>query len=381
MFLNHLIQVNMSVIKIHDKYFKPYISQEKVSKYVKYLAEEVTNDLDPNEVPIFIGILNGCFMFVSDFVKEFNRPCEVSFVKLASYEGTSSTGKIKHLVGINEDLKGRTVIILEDIIDTGTTLTEIYNIFKDKQVKELKIVTLFFKPDVFKKELPIDYIGKSIPDKFIVGYGLDYDGLGRNLTSIYQLTDKKMKNIVLFGPPGAGKGTQADKLKTKYDLIHISTGDVFRFNIKNKTELGMLAKQFMDKGDLVPDEVTIAMLKSEVDRFPDANGFIFDGFPRTISQAKALDEFLEDKGEKINAMVALEVPEDLLVARLLERGKTSGRPDDQDESKIRNRFNEYETKTAVLKDYYQGQDKYFGVNGVGSIDEVNNRLSEVFDTL
>ena len=371
----------MAVIKIHDKYFKPYISEEKLNKYVSFLAKEVADELDPNEVPIFIGILNGCFMFVSDFVKQFNRPCEVSFVKLASYQGTSSTGAVKHLVGINEDLKGRTVIILEDIIDTGNTLTEIYNIFRDKQVKELKIVTLFFKPDVFRKELHIDYIGKSIPDKFIVGYGLDYNGLGRNLTSIYQLTDKKMKNIVLFGPPGAGKGTQADRLKDKFDLIHISTGDVFRYNIKNETELGKLAKTFMDKGDLVPDEVTINMLKEEVNRFPDANGFIFDGFPRTISQAEALDAFLNEKGESISGMVALEVPENLLVERLLERGKTSGRPDDQDESKIRNRFNEYETKTAPLQDYYQKQNKYFGVNGVGSIEEITERLGEVFKGL
>jgi adenylate kinase len=371
----------MSIKKIHDKYFKPYIGEEKLEKYVSYLAKQVKNDLEPNEVPIFIGILNGCFMFVSDFVKKFDRPCEVSFVKLASYEGTTSTGKIKHLVGINENLKGRTVIILEDIIDTGNTLTEIYNIFRDKQVKSLKIVTLFFKPDVFKKELPIDYIGKSIPDKFIVGYGLDYNGLGRNLTSIYQLTDNKMKNIVLFGPPGAGKGTQAERLKDKFNLIHISTGDVFRYNIKNNTELGVLAKSFMDKGDLVPDEVTINMLKEEVERFPDANGFIFDGFPRTISQAEALDNFLAEKGESISGMVALEVPEDLLVNRLLERGKTSGRPDDQDENKIRNRFNEYETKTATLKDYYQKQGKYYGVDGVGSIEKITERLSTVFNKL
>lgn len=371
----------MASIKIHDKYFKPYINKKKLDKYVSNLVIQVKEDLDPNEVPIFIGILNGCFMFVSDFVKKFDRPCQVSFVKLASYQGTTSSGKIKHLLGINENLKGRTVIILEDIVDTGNTLTEIYNIFKDKQVKDLKIVTLFFKPDVFRKELPIDYIGKSIPDKFIVGYGLDYNGLGRNLTSIYQLTNKKMKNIVLFGPPGAGKGTQAARLKDKFDLVHISTGEVFRYNIKNKTDLGLLAKSFMDKGDLVPDEVTINMLKDEVDRFPDANGFIFDGFPRTISQAEALDAFLQDKGESISGMVALEVPENLLVERLLERGKTSGRADDQDETKIRNRFNEYETKTAVLKDFYQNQNKYFGVNGVGDIEEITDRLSEVFKKL
>jgi adenylate kinase len=190
-----------------------------------------------------------------------------------------------------------------------------------------------------------------------------------------------MKNIVLFGPPGAGKGTQADLLKNKYQLIHISTGDVFRYNIKNETDLGKLAKSYMDNGDLVPDEVTINMLKAEVENNTDANGFIFDGFPRTKSQAMALDHFLAEKSTSISGMVALEVPENLLIERLLNRGKTSGRPDDQDEGKIRNRFNEYQTKTAVLQEYYQEQNKYFGVDGVGSIEEITKRLQEVFDTL
>ncbi len=372
----------MRIQKIRDLYFKEYITEQELKDIIKKLAVQVQNDLPKDEVPIFIGILNGCFVFVADFVREYKGNCELSFVKLSSYEGTSSTEKVKELIGLNEDLTGRTVVILEDIIDTGNTLQDIYNIFKTHKVKELKIVTLFFKPDVYKKELNIDYIGKNIEDKFIIGYGLDYDGYARNLKSIYQLTtEPKMKNIVLFGPPGAGKGTQATILKEKYNLVHISTGDVFRFNIKNNTELGTLAKSYMDKGDLVPDEVTINMLKAEVEKNPKAKGFIFDGFPRTISQAEALDKFLAEKNERINGMVALEVPKELLVERILERGKTSGRADDQDKSKISNRFEEYEMKTAPVKQYYIEQNNYFGINGVGSIDDITERLSEVFDKL
>ena len=372
----------MSLLKLQDLYFKPYLHGNEISAIVKRLATQVKADLPKEEIPLFIGILNGSFLFAADFVREFKGNCEISFVKLASYHGTSSTKNVKQLIGINEDLTGRTVIILEDIIDTGNTLQEIYTIFKNKQLKQLKIATLFFKPDVFRKELPINYIGKSIEDNFIVGYGLDYNSLGRNYSAIYQLTTTpKMKNIVLFGPPGAGKGTQAEFLKEIYNLVHISTGDVFRFNIKNQTELGLLAKKYIDEGDLVPDEVTINMLKAEVEKNTEANGFIFDGFPRTQSQAKALDEFLAEKGEQINGMVALEVPEDVLITRLLERGKTSGRADDTDEIKIRNRFNEYHTKTAILKNYFEAQNKYYGINGIGSIEDITKRISKIFDTL
>lgn len=188
-----------------------------------------------------------------------------------------------------------------------------------------------------------------------------------------------MKNIVLFGKPGAGKGTQAEFLKEKYNLVHLSTGDIFRYNIKNDTELGRLAKTFMDKGDLVPDEVTINMLQSEVDKNPQAAGFLFDGFPRTIAQAEALDAFLETKNQEITATVALEADDNILVARLLERGKTSGRPDDQDEEKIRNRYEEYNQKTAPLMDYYKSQGKFHAVDGIGTIEEVTERLTQVFN--
>jgi len=190
-----------------------------------------------------------------------------------------------------------------------------------------------------------------------------------------------MTNLVLFGPPGAGKGTQADVLKDKYNLVHISTGDVFRHNIKNATELGTLAKSYMDKGKLVPDKVTIKMLKAEVESHEGANGFIFDGFPRTEAQADALEKLLEEKNTKISAMVALEVDDEVLVQRLIERGKISGRPDDANETIIRNRIKVYYNETAILKNYYQKQNKYFGEDGVGGIEEITERLSKVIDNL
>lgn len=190
-----------------------------------------------------------------------------------------------------------------------------------------------------------------------------------------------MINIVLFGKPGAGKGTQAEFLKEKYNLTHLSTGDIFRFNIKNETELGKLAKTYMDQGDLVPDEVTIQMLQSEVDKNPNSAGFLFDGFPRTIAQAEALDTFLVSKNQKITATIALEADDEILVQRLLERGKTSGRPDDQDEEKIRNRYQEYNEKTAPLMDFYKSQHKFHSVNGIGTIAEITQRVSVVIDNL
>ena len=369
------------LVKLQDLYFKPFISEEKIQATVQQMVDAIAEDLK-DERPIFVGILNGSFMFVSDFVKKYPYPCEVTFIKLASYDGVKSTEDIQRLIGLTQDLTGRTVVILEDIIDSGNTLAEVHRIFKNEKVKQLIIATLFYKPEAYKKDFKLHYVGLEIPNKFIVGYGLDYNGLGRDLPAVYQLkTTQHMINIVLFGPPGAGKGTQANFLKDKYNLVHISTGDVFRYNIKNETALGTLAKSYMDRGQLVPDEVTIDILNAEVEKNADANGFIFDGFPRTNAQAEALDTLLDTKDSQINAMVALEVDDEVLVGRLLERGKTSGRPDDADEGIIRNRIKEYYEKTAILKDYYSAQDKYYGVDGVGSIEEITERLSEVLDRL
>ncbi len=187
-------------------------------------------------------------------------------------------------------------------------------------------------------------------------------------------------NLVLFGPPGAGKGTQANFIKESFGLVHISTGDVFRFNIKNATDLGKLAQTYMDAGNLVPDQVTIDMLSAEVEKNRAAKGFIFDGFPRTEAQAKALDILLNGYQTEITAMVALEVPDALLVQRLLERGKTSDRPDDANVEIIQNRINAYYSQTAILKSYYDAQGKYYGVDGVGTIEIITKRLKELINS-
>lgn len=369
------------MIKLHDKYFKPFISAQQIDDALSRMVKEIANDVG-DDIPVFVGILNGSFMVVSDFVKKYPKPCEVTFIKLASYEGVKSSEDIQRLIGLTQDLTGRTVIVLEDIIDTGNTLAEVHRIFKNEKVKALKIATLFYKPEAYKKDFKLHYIGIEIPNKFIVGFGLDYDGLGRDIPEVYQIKETQhMTNLVLFGPPGAGKGTQAEFLKEQYNLVHISTGDVFRYNIKNETALGMLAKSYIDKGELVPDQVTIDMLNAEVEKNADAKGFIFDGFPRTNAQAEALDKLMDSKDSQINAMIALEVDDEILVERLLKRGETSGRADDADESIIRNRITEYYNKTAVLKEYYSAQDKYFGVDGVGSIEDITKRLSAVIDSL
>jgi len=188
-----------------------------------------------------------------------------------------------------------------------------------------------------------------------------------------------MLNVVLFGPPGAGKGTQSEVLLQRYGLVHLSTGDIFRYNIKNATDLGLQAKAFMDKGELVPDSLTISMLESEVVKHQAPKGFIFDGFPRTSAQAEALDRFLNSIGTDITCMLALEVDEEELIKRLLNRASTSGRADDADESIVRNRIAVYNRETAPVAGYYQACGKYRGVQGVGTINEITTRLCAELD--
>ena len=185
-----------------------------------------------------------------------------------------------------------------------------------------------------------------------------------------------MFNLILFGPPGSGKGTQSEKLIEKFGWIHLSTGDLLRKEIANETQLGLEAKAFMDKGQLVPDEVVIGMIGSALDANPTAKGFLFDGFPRTVAQAEALDALLTSKNSEITLVLALEVGEEELVARLLNRGKTSSRPDDRDETVIRKRLLEYATKTAIVADHYAKFDKVATVPGEGSIDQIFESLRE-----
>ena len=372
----------MKVVQLHDKKFKPYIPVSTINDTIVRVANQINNDYQ-GKTPLFLVVLNGAFMFASDLLKKVTIDCEISFVKLASYEGTTSTGKVKELVGLSEDIFNKDVLIIEDIVDTGVTMENLINTLKKDNPNSVEVVSLLYKPEAFRKDFEIKYVGFDVPNDFLVGYGLDYDGLGRNLDSLYTIIENKtnnnMLNIVLFGPPGAGKGTQSEKLIEKYGLVHLSTGDIFRANIKGETELGKLAKSYMDKGQLVPDEVTIKLLESEVNKHEAPKGFIFDGFPRTSAQSEALDAFLTSKGTAITQMLALDVEENELKTRLLERAKTSGRADDADPAIIQNRINVYNAETAPVKDYYQNQNKFVAINGIGSIEEITSRLYSAID--
>ncbi len=189
-----------------------------------------------------------------------------------------------------------------------------------------------------------------------------------------------MLNLVLFGPPGAGKGTQSQKLIDKYKLVHLSTGDILRSEISGGTELGLEAKKLMDQGVLVPDEVVIGMISNKLDANKEVKGFIFDGFPRTVAQAEALDKLLESKSEAISGMIALEVGHDELQKRLLLRGKDSGRPDDQNPEIIAKRIEEYSNKTAIVANYYKGLGKYNSIYGIGSIEAIFANICRTVDS-
>ncbi len=382
------------MIQVLDKTFETFITREELAKEVKSLATQLNEDYKNEEV-VFIAVLNGSFMFASDLMKEVDLVSEITFIKMSSYHGTESTGRVDELIGLNNDLSGKHVVIVEDIIDSGLTMNKIISLLEMEDPKSVKICSLLYKPEAFKGEHKPDYIGFSIPNAFVVGYGLDYDEKGRNLDAIYQIREEggtafdkaelenkdKMLNVVLFGPPGAGKGTQSQRLVEKYGLIHLSTGDIFRKNIKGETKLGVLAKSYMDKGQLVPDEVTINLLKSEVLKHENPKGFIFDGFPRTNTQAEALDEFLAGIDSSIAQMISLDVEEGELKKRLANRAKESGRVDDANPEVIQKRINVYRAETAPVKEFYASQNKWMKIDGLGSIEDITNRLFKAIDSL
>ena len=364
----------------HDKTFEPYLDANAIANRVAALAQEIDADYKDRK-PVLVVVLNGAFMFASDLAKNINCNIEITFAKLTSYEGTESSGKVKELIGLDKSIEGKDVIVVEDIVDTGITIGYIMDQIGAHNPASVEIATLLFKKEAYTKSFDLKYVGFEITNKFVVGYGLDYDGLGRNVDEILILTENqtRMLNIVLFGPPGAGKGTQSELLVERYSLKHLSTGDIFRSNINEGTELGKLAKSYMDKGQLVPDEVTINMLESELDKFPDVEGFIFDGFPRTEPQANALDALLSRKGTSITMMLALDVPEDELKTRLMHRAKTSGRPDDANPEVIQNRINVYKNETAPVKSFYEEQGKFLFIDGVGSVEDITARLFTAID--
>ncbi len=381
-----LISKAMVTVKIKDKTFRVSISEQEISQRVKAVAERINHDF-AGKNPLFLAVLNGAFVFAADLMREITIPCEISFVKLASYQGTTSTGNVHEVLGINEDLTDRVVIIVEDIVDTGLTMSQMVESLGTRHPAEVHICSLLVKPDKLKVNLDLEYVALEIPNEFIVGYGLDYDQLGRNLKDIYTLIEddkkpiEKMKNIVIFGAPGSGKGTQSDKLIEKYGLEHISTGDVLRSEIKNGTELGKTAASYIDKGQLIPDELMIDILASVYDSFgKESAGVIFDGFPRTIPQAEALKKMLAERGHKVAAMIELDVPEEELMNRLILRGKQSGRSDDNEET-IKKRLNVYHTQTVPLMKWYEQEGLRHPVNGLGELDRIFSDICEVVDAL
>ncbi len=361
-------------ITLHDKTFVPFRNKEKINTEITRIAQEINRDYEGKK-PLLVGILNGSILFFSDLLKQLEIECEVAFLRVSSYKGTTTTGHVKKVLGLDKNIENTDVIIVEDIVDTGITLENIIHDLSSHQPASLKVATLLFKPNAYTKSYPIDYVGFEVGNEFLVGFGLDFNEIGRNLDELY-IIKEPMLNIILFGPPGAGKGTQSELIQKKFNLTHLSTGDMFRFHMKNDTALGKKAKEYMEAGNLVPDQLVIDMIDAKLSESHDTKGFIFDGFPRTTDQALALDELLSKKGWEISKMVSLEVEEDELVKRLLLRGKDSGRKDDSDESIIRNRMSVYNSETAPLKDFYAHQGKQVGVNGIGSIEEINERINE-----
>ena len=379
----------MKTVTIKDKTFGISIPEEVIKQKVKAVAERINHDM-AGKNPLLLAVLNGSFVFAADLMRELTIPCEISFVKLASYQGTTSTGKVKEVIGINENLAGRTVIIVEDIVETGLTIQQMLDSLGTRNPESVHVCTLLLKPEKLQVDINVEYVAISIPNDFILGYGLDYDQQGRNLRDIYTLISNEqltpnnpnnMKNIVIFGAPGSGKGTQSDLIIEKYGLNHISTGDVLRNEMKNGTPLGQTARQYIDEGKLVPDSLIIDMLAKVYDSFGNEHkGVIFDGFPRTVPQAEALKKMLAERGHEVAAMIELDVPEDELMSRLVKRGLESGRSDDNEET-IKKRLDVYHNQTLPLIDWYEKEGLRRPINGLGALDRIFADICAVIDAI
>ena len=370
-------------ILVKDRYFVPYIPYERLEKAIDDVAERINKDFKHFDgTPIILCVLNGSILFTGELMKRLNFPCEFSSIRLSSYEGTLSTGVTRKVLGLTSSIKGRTVLVVEDIVDTGKTITDLHALLLDAGAADVKICTMLLKPEVYKKDLKLDYVAMEIENRFIVGFGLDYDQLGRNYKDIYILDDTKpktMKHFLIFGPPGAGKGTQAARLIERFGLRHVSTGDLLRREIATGTPLGLKAKTLIDKGELVPDEVVEGMIASELDAHTDVKGFIFDGFPRTTAQAEHLDAMLAERGKQVDAVLSLMIPDQTVFERIRHRAEVENRVDDTKPEVIQNRIDTYHAKTEPVIAYYKGKGVYREIDGLGTIDEVFDKICAVME--
>ena len=367
---------------LQDKTFKPYIPNERIVKAIDEVAAKVNADFNGcTDVPIVLCVLNGAIPFTGELLQRLTFNCQLVSIKMSSYQGTKSTGTVLNVMGLTADVRGRRIIICEDIVDTGNTIVALKELLLSKGAADVKICTMLMKPDVYSKPEKIDYVGMKIPNAFIVGFGLDYNELGRNSKDIYVI-DNTMKYYILFGPPGAGKGTHAGAIAEKYNLKHISTGELLRAEIAAGTELGKQAKALIDAGSLVPDEVVEGMIESAFNTITGVNGFLLDGFPRNIAQARDLDKILEKRGESVTAVVSLMISDETIRARIAHRAAIEGRADDASEATITNRIKTYHAQTEPLIDYYKKAGKYYECNGdSGTIDDNRRRVLDLVESI
>ena len=378
--------MNDSII-LHDKVFKPYLSYDKIISAIDGVAAKINADYEGcTDIPVLLCVLNGSIVFTGELMKRLKFNVELVSMKLTSYDGVRSTGKVRQVMGLSGSVKGKRVIVVEDIVDTGNTIVDLMDIVLGEGASDVRICTMLLKPEVYKKDVKLDYVGMEIPNAFIVGFGLDYNEIGRNYKDIYVLDpvateqlNEKMKYYILFGPPGAGKGTQAAAMVEKYNLCHISTGELLRKEIAAGSELGLKAKALIDAGALVPDEVVEGMIENQFKTVKGVKGFLLDGFPRTIAQAEALDAMLAKNSQEVTSVVSIMIPDKMITERIKHRATIEGRADDANDATIANRIKTYHDKTEPLIGYYRKAGKSAEIDGTGSIEDVRSKIFATMD--